>query len=166
MVLAGPNPERITDAPLSESPDWNEENREWARQALTKLEANLGDFVDIDSTITKLTLRESVYTYPRNVGILINKNCGSTTEQFLLAAKQSQKVKLFGTTTAGVLDVSNQHVVPSPCGEFNLVYSLTRSHRIPDFAIDDKGIQPDYFIDKTVAKYMWVDFALRVIEGG
>jgi hypothetical protein len=75
-----------------------------------------------------------------------------------LAAKQSKKVKLFGTITLGLLDISNIYSVKSPCNEFELYYSLSRSMRIPEMTIDNKGIQPDYYIDKSVPKYKWIDF--------
>jgi len=89
--------------------------------------------------VRKTTL-DTVYEYPKNIGIIINENNGSTTEQFLLAAKQSKKVKLFGTTTMGVLDISNMHFVQSPCEEFKLGYCLSKSMRIPHMTIDNKGI--------------------------
>lgn len=102
--------------------------------------------------------------YPKNVGIIINKNCGSTTEQFLLAAKQSKKVKLFGNTTAGVLDISNLNSVKSPCNEFELWYGTSKSLRIPNMAIDDKGVQPDYYFDKTIKPYEWIDMTIEILN--
>ncbi|MGY0034733.1 S41 family peptidase [Pedobacter sp. NJ-S-72] len=39
---------------------------------------------------------KKIIPYPSNVAIMINENNASTAEQFLLEAKQSKKVKLFG----------------------------------------------------------------------
>jgi hypothetical protein len=64
----------------------------------------------------------------------------------------------------GVLDISNMYFINSPCNEYKLGYSLTRSKRIPDFTIDDKGIQPDYYIDKTIPKYDWIDFVNKILN--
>ena len=93
-----------------------------------------------------------------------NKYCGSTTEQFLLEAKQSKKVKLVGTTTAGVLDMSNMYSVVSPSKEFKLWYSLSKSYRIPAMTIDGKGIQPDYYFDKTIKPYEWIDKTIEILN--
>ena len=38
---------------------------------------------------------DTIYEYPEQVGIIIHENNGSTTEQFLLAAKQSKKSQAF-----------------------------------------------------------------------
>ena len=141
-----------------DDPKYPESWKDWAAKALLVLEKHPGEFVNVDGTRVDLVTKDSVYPSPVNVAILINENCGSTTEQFLLAAKQSTKVKLYGTTTTGVLDISNQHSVTSPCEEFNLIYSLTKSYRIPEMAIDGKGIQPDFYIDKTIEPYQWIDF--------
>lgn len=85
----------------------------------------------------------SVYKYPKKIAIIINEGCGSTTEQFLLEAKQSKKVILVGKTTAGVLDYSNVRQVDFSCMDYILGYSTTRSRRIPDNAIDNIGIKPN-----------------------
>ena len=98
------------------------------------------------------------------MAIIIHEGNGSTTEQFLLAARQSKKVKLYGTTTYGVLDISNMHYVPSPCSDFQLGYSLSRSMRLPDLAIDDVGIQPDFFIHREVPVHDWIDFVLERLK--
>ncbi|MGH1516883.1 S41 family peptidase [Chryseobacterium sp. JK1] len=142
------------------------EEREFLKKAYDKLNANLGKFVSLqdDNSILSINKSEKIFPFPKNVGIIINKGNGSTAEEFLLAAKQSKKVKLFGTTTAGVLDISNMYFLNSPCNEFKLGYSLSKSFRIPDMAIDEKGIQPDYFIDSTIPEHQWIDFVNDVLN--
>ncbi|WP_276834287.1 S41 family peptidase, partial [Chryseobacterium cucumeris] len=142
------------------------DEREYLKKAYDKLSKNLGKFVSLqdDGKIVGITKMDKISPYPKNVGIIINNGNGSTAEEFLLAAKQSKKVKLFGTTTAGVLDISNMYFVNSPCKEFKLGYALSKSFRIPDMAIDEKGIQPDYFIDKTIPDYQWIDFVNDVLN--
>ena len=145
-------------------PDWSEEEKKWARESLGKLKQHPGEFVNLDTSGVIIERYDTVYAFPENVAILVHENNGSTTEQFLLAARQSRKVKLFGTTTAGVLDISNMYTVTSPCGNIQLGYALSRSLRIPDMAIDDKGILPDYFIDKSVPSYQWISYVQGILE--
>ncbi|QXU50124.1 peptidase S41 [Chryseobacterium sp. D764] len=142
------------------------EEREYLKKAYDKLSQNLGKFVSLqdDGNIVGINKMDKISPYPKNVGIIINERNGSTAEEFLLAAKQSKKVKLFGTTTAGVLDISNMYFLPSPCNEFKLGYSLSKSFRIPDMAIDGKGIQPDYYIDKTIPDYQWIDHVSNILN--
>lgn len=145
-------------------PEFSEEDKKWAKTAFEKLNQHIGEFVSLDTTIIDIIAYDTIYLYPKNVGIIINNGCGSTTEQFLLAAKQSKKVKLFGTTTYGSLDISNMHFVKSPCNDFELGYGLSRSKRIPNMTIDGKGIQPDYYIDETINTYDWVDFVNKILS--
>ncbi len=148
------------------NPDYGftaEEKDEFQRN-YNLLSSRIGEFVNIDSMIVYKTSYDTIYPYPRRVGIIINENNASTTEQFLLAAKQSKKVKLFGTRTFGSLDVSNMNFVTSPCQEFELGYCLSKSFRIPKMAIDEVGIQPDFFIDDSVPKYEWIEFVDEVLN--
>ena len=144
------------------------EDSEYLKKAYDKLNANLGKFVMIQGNGDGNTIDEEkldkISPFPKNVGIIINNGNGSTTEQFLLAAKQSKKVKLFGTTTAGVLDISNMNFVDSPCKEFKLGYAISKSLRISDMAIDGKGISPDYYLDKSIQKYKWLDFVNGILN--
>lgn len=95
--------------------------------------------------------------YPKKIAILIDRDCGSSTEEFLLAAKQSDKVILFGENTAGVLDYSNMRTVDLECLKYALGYSTTRSRRIPEGAIDKNGIAADV---KEDFKAGWLDRVL------
>ena len=46
------------------------------------------------------------------------------------------------------------HVV-SPCNEIILNYALSKNLRLLGFAIDEIGIQPDYFINNSTPSYEW-----------
>ena len=158
------NNKRMEDFMVSK--DFSASDKEWARNGLKKLNANIGKFVNLqDSDSVEVSTMDSIYVYPKKVAILVNENNGSTAEQFLLTAKQSAKVKLFGTTTAGVLDISNMYFVESPCKTMRLGYSLSKSRRIPDMAIDNKGIQPDYYIDSSIPDQEWINFTEQTLLG-
>ena len=145
---------------FSKNMDFPESDRTWAKEKLEVLNQNLGEFVNLNGDIVSIDTLDQILPNPSKIAILVNQNCGSTTEQFLLAAKQSQKVKLFGTRTYGALDISNMYFVPSPDGQLQLGYCLSKSYRIPNNTIDGVGIQPDFFIDNSIPEYDWIDFAL------
>jgi hypothetical protein len=84
-----------------------------------------------------------VFPLPSRVAILMNRQCGSTTEQFLLLARQSKKVTLFGQPSAGVLDYGNVRLFTLPSGNCFLAVPTTRSRRLPEEPIDNIGIAPD-----------------------
>ena len=143
---------------------FDEEGKKWAQESFDILDKRKGEFVNLDSTVVDITKYDTIHQFPKNVGIIINEGNGSTAEQFLLAAKQSKKVKLFGTTTVGVLDISNMYLITSPCGDLEFGYSLSRSMRIPDMTIDNKGIQPDLYIGKSIPAYKWIDFVTETLN--
>lgn len=159
------NNQRMMDFINKPEYGFDDATKKWAKDSYDTLQSRLGNFVSLSKNPVSVEKRDTVYAYPKNIGIIINKGNGSTDEQFLLAAKQSRKVKLYGTTTYGVLDISNMYYVPSPCGEFELGYSLSRSMRIPDFTIDEKGIQPDYFLDRTIPQYQWTQHVKALLNG-
>ncbi len=158
------NNQRMLDFINKPEYGFDEEGKQWAKTAYEKLDKALGKFVNINESNVTIDKYDTIYPYPQNVGIIINQGNGSTDEQFLLAAKQSKKVKLFGTTTRGVLDVSNMYFVNAPCNEFELGYSLTRSMRIPEFTIDDKGLQPDFYLDKSIPPYEWTQYVNDILN--
>jgi len=137
------------------------EFRKYAEKRLKKLNDNLGSFVvsyinPFSSKDTMYLKLDTIYPYPKNVAILVNENCGSTTEEFLFYAKQSKKVKIFGKKTYGVLDITDMHPVDFPSGDFRLYYCTAISMRLPEFDIDNYGIQPDFYFDRTIQPYEWV----------
>ncbi len=128
------------------------------------LENHLGEFVNLGESNVSVLELDTIYPFPKNIGIIINEENVSTDEQFLLEARQSRKVKLFGRTTKGGLDVSNLNIAYSPGKEYVLVYALSRSLRIPEMVVDDIGVQPDYYIDKEISKDRWIEYVLKCLS--
>lgn len=96
----------------------------------------------------------TVYSYPKNISIIINENCASSTELFLLKAKQSSKVKLYGTHTMGAVDYSDAVTASLPCPLYKIRYSSSRSNRLPEQNIDNVGIYPDIEIKDIKSDWM------------
>jgi len=143
----------------------NEREKKWLKDAYQNLEQHLDSFVNLEPNKISIKQLNNSAAYPKNIGIIINEENGGSAEQFLLAAKQSKKVKLFGSNTFGALDISNMYFVISPCKEFELGYCVSRSMRIPEMSIDNKGIQPDYYLDKSVPAYQWLTFVNNILNG-
>lgn len=156
------NNQRMLD--LSNNTEFDEASRKTFRKYYDTLNRSIGEFVNLSEEKVDIEKMDKILPYPKNIGIIIHQENGSTTEQFLLLAKQSKKVKLFGMTTHGMLDISNVNIINSPCNDFELYYGLSKSFRIPDFAIDDIGLQPDYFIDSTIPEYDWVDQVNKILN--
>jgi len=83
---------------------------------------------------------------PSRVAILIDGDCASACEAFLLAARQSFNVKLIGRRSSGSLDYSNLRPFELQSGERLLWYATSRSLRIPDLPVDLAGIPPDIYL--------------------
>jgi hypothetical protein len=109
----------------------------------------------IDSSYTPLL-------FPKNVVILINEGCASSTEQFLLEAKQSKKVTLMGKNTMGTLDYSNLRESNFCEMPYTLRTPTTRSRRIDiGKGIDGIGIRPAVYLTN---KQDWVKEALNFLK--
>ena len=106
---------------------------------------------------------------PQRVAILIDQQCGSSCEQFLLEARQSFSVKLVGRHTWGGLDYSNLLAHDLPSGKRRLSYATTRSLRIPDLPVDGLGVLPDIALPRGAgdgAAQQEIERVRRWIEGG
>ena len=101
--------------------------------------------------------------YPKQVGIIVDRYTASAAESFLLAARQSRRVKIFGHPTMGALDFSEILWTESPCGNFQLTYATSKLVDIDKFPIDGIGIQPDFFLGG-IPGYRWVDFVNDILN--
>ena len=108
---------------------------------LPKLRAHPGEFVSMGED-EKLAY-DTVYPLPRRVAVVVDRGCASSCEQFLLEARQSRKVTIYGENSAGVLDYSNVFDVPTVCPVLVARLPTTRSNRLPGNPIDPGGIAPN-----------------------
>jgi C-terminal processing protease CtpA/Prc len=127
---------------------------------IQKMEKHQGEFVSIVDDDT--TVLEKVMANPKQVVILIDGKCASSTEQFLLAAVQSRKVTLMGQSTRGVLDYANMRDVAYPCFPFTLSYATTRSRRLnTGKGVDLIGIRPNVFLQTNED---WITRAIQYLR--
>ncbi|MDR6969524.1 hypothetical protein J2X31_003557 [Flavobacterium arsenatis] len=97
---------------------------------------------------------------PTQVIILANSNVASAGENFLFSARQSKKVKIMGTPTMGVLDYGSIREFKFGCDNYELTLPTYRSVRLPNYPIDNIGIQPDLYLDDTIGD--WLEFAINL----
>jgi len=124
---------------------------------LPKLITNVGGFVQRDSL--KLSLKQT-YLYPKTVSILVNENSASSTEYFLLLAKHSAKVKIFGRHTAGTLDyIELLEPEKLSCEGYSYMRPTVKSFFTDDNPIDNKGVLPDVDLSK-YPDNKWVEIVI------
>lgn len=154
-------------AAQEEMADWIENNTELTEEAellrsiVEKMRENPGGFIELDKDIYP---DYEVLPFPRKVGLVFRINNGSTDEEFILAARQSTKVKTFGVPTLGAIDISNVRSAVSPDGRFRLDYSVTRSTRMESMKVDDVGIQPDFLFPSEIHNRDWLEHVQRILE--
>jgi len=91
----------------------------------------------------------AILPFPKKVIILVNKYSASSTENFLLWAKQSKKVTIMGRQTAGIADYGNAGVSVAPCRDWELWIPIMRSNRVADGrSLDNIGITPDVVLEE------------------
>lgn len=133
-------------------------------KTIKKLKENLGKFVRMGDASGPVYIEEVTIAKksPKNIIILVNKLTGSSAEYLLFVAKQSKKVKLMGTPSYGALDYGNAFAVDFGCENYKVFMPTYRALRLPDYPIDNIGIQPDVYIDSSVKD--WVKFAVDYLE--
>jgi len=149
-----------------------EEGILWTKTLIAEMKKNIDGFV-IHPLMGKdrIVSKDTVYAYPKRVGIIINQGNASSAEQFILTAKHSSKVTLFGNeNTAGVLDYSNAIRENLPSNKYELNFPMTRSRRLPNNPIDNIGIAPDILIPYPATEQLfdrldtWAYFVQKYLE--
>ncbi len=135
----------------------------YVRSTLKRMEGKMGQFIPYsEGNFYGFSKQDSVYQYPKAVAILINGQCGSTTERFLLDVRQSKKVKLFGTPSYGAIDYVSTRRFDFGYKDYNLYIPTVRAMRLIDYPLDNIGIQPDIYMDKYIGD--WVQYAKEYLE--
>lgn len=133
-------------------------------QQIKTLKAHLGTFVNFNAADQPVFIEKvkGAHKSPRRIVILANKGTGSSAEYFLFIAKQSSKVKVLGTPSYGALDYGNAYLIDFDCPPYELFMPTYRALRLPDYPIDTIGLQPDVYMDASIAD--WIAFAVTYVE--
>lgn len=128
------------------------------QKIVSKAKNNPNSFVPLsENKVDTLTIN-SITEFPKKVSVIIDRDCKSSTEQFLLLAKQSKKTTIYGqTNSGGALDYSNLNFILTPSGYWYASVPTTRTTRLPDNPVDPNGIKPDVLVDKKIKDIIqWV----------
>ncbi|SFC88278.1 Peptidase family S41 [Zunongwangia mangrovi] len=121
-----------------------------------------GEFVNPKSYSVEVTSVDRANNSPEQIVFLVDEEVGSAAENLLLLSRQSKKVKIMGRPSYGVLDYASARIFNFGCTDFQLVLPTYRSLRLPEYPIDNIGVQPDIYLDKTISN--WVKFAIDYLE--
>jgi hypothetical protein len=136
-------------------PDMSAREKTYYAGLKRRLDAHLGQLVSMNGKKQTYFIRKKrreLHPEVTRVAVLQNRYCGSTTEQFLLMAKQSKKTISFGENSYGALDYSNMQHAPLPCYNLRLNWATSRSFRLDrGEGIDNVGIVPTVRLDPNAA---------------
>ena len=137
-------------------PDMPKAQKKYYKKLIKSMKKSPGTFVGtMDARREQL---KTILPNPRKVVILVNNRCASSCEVFLLWAKQSRKVTVMGSQTAGIVDYGALNSLSVPCHNWLFSYPTARSNRVADGrGIDNVGIAPQVVLDEQTAD--WVEFA-------
>lgn len=134
-----------------DNPNIPEETRQELETLVKKGKENPNTFVLLGESETDTITIDTIKEFPKKVSILIDGECMSAAEEFLLKAKQSSKTTIYGyESTGGALDYSNLNPVYTPSGYWYATVPTTRSSRLPKNPVDPNGIEPDVLVDSSV----------------
>ena len=134
----------------------SEDAKEDIAKSIIQLKAHIGELYLLYPTGT--LKYDTVYKKPSRVSVLINEASASASELFVLQAKQSKKVKVYGKTSSGSLNYVGRVTTQMPCNFFSLLYPPTRLLRANSDGTDP-GIKPDVEISMDVTD--WIDFVKK-----
>lgn len=132
------------------------------RKRIVLLKENLGKYVNFSDKKVNIENINYAPKSPSQIVVLANNRTASAAENFLLRTKQSKKVKIMGIPSSGVLDYANAMFFEYGCDNYKLLMPTYRSFRLPDYPIDNIGVQPDIYIDTSVSD--WVKYAVDYLE--
>lgn len=155
LVLA--TADNITYGYSNTHPELPDSLQQHFKKRLAKLKAHEGELYPLYpvDTIKYSTIEK----YPERVSFLMNRSTGSAAEFFLLEARQSTKVKLYGENTAGAVDYPEFIKMKMPCDFFVLYYPACKSLRLPHYPLDNIGIKPDIAIPAETPD--WIDYVRK-----
>ncbi len=154
----------VTQTLINVVPYWfdDDEGKREAQRWISMFENNIGKYVNTDTLDVSLSKINIQKNSPKQVAILVNNKTASSGEAFILQVKQSKKVKILGIPTYGVVDYGSSGLFDFGCSIYKLRMPMWRTMRLPDYPIDNIGIQPDVYLDKSVKD--WVQFTIDYLR--
>ncbi len=147
---------------IAKDPEKNRDEINEMERRLAIYKNNIGKFINIENKNVSIDTIQIANKSPKQIIVLANDKVASAGENFLLKAKQSKKVKVIGIPTSGVVDYANSYFFRFGCDNYRLLLPTYKSLRLPNYPIDNIGIQPDIYLDKTVTD--WVKYAVGYLE--
>ncbi|HVI45996.1 MAG TPA: S41 family peptidase [Chitinophaga sp.] len=139
---------------ITDYPNISDSMKAVFRNELKELKAHQGGMYNLwrDDTL----VMKEVMPSPARVSVIVNENCASSAELFLLKARQSSKVKIYGSHSMGAVDYADVTTTSMDCDFYKLRYPTSRTNRLPEEPIDNIGIQPNIKIPGNIVD--WVEF--------
>lgn len=146
--------DNIKDGYENDEPDLPEAYKKEVIEEVKKLKEHVGELYPIYPADT-LKFNQ-VLKNPKRVSILMNRNNKSASELFILKARQSKKVTLFGENSAGAVDYVEAVSAQMPCKFYSVLYPAVRSDSVDKQPLDNIGIAPKVAIPVNIKD--WVEY--------
>lgn len=91
----------------------------------------------------KIFTYSNVQPNPRHVGVLVSTKTASSGEIFVMDAKQSKKVTIFGTRTQGMVDYGDGFKHTIGCDSLTVSIPTRKSEYLKHFGYEKIGLSPD-----------------------
>lgn len=131
------------------------------KKAYLEIPSAKGIFYPIPTIIIPV---DSVLKKPRNIALVFDDLCGSSTEYFFYISRQSSRIKRYGTATLGMMDyVGMFQPTKLPFDKYHLVIPDTKSAWTDTKPIDSTGFIPENDLRK-LPQSKWIDYIVSDLE--
>jgi hypothetical protein len=114
---------------------------------IDKMRSKVGTMYNSSEKIADTLQLEKTLENPQKVAILINENTVSSGELFTMYARQSDKVTVMGSNTAGMMDYGNIVHYKTNCAAMRIQLPLDRMLWLDTgFSVDKEGLKPDVYL--------------------
>ena len=96
---------------------------------------------------------DTVHAMPARVAVLMDRGVASAGEAFLLQARKSTKVTLYGDNSWGMIDYQSVNVVRLDCRPRGILFGypmIAASNTLPADGLNAKGIPPDVRVPRSI----------------
>ncbi|PZP51938.1 MAG: hypothetical protein DI598_02015 [Pseudopedobacter saltans] len=151
----------IFEKDIRESEEFKKDSTRFLR-ILSNNRENRGRFVKPSFGTLKT---DTIYPFPNKIAVITNNGCASTAEGFIMMAKESPRVKIYGTNSAGCFNYGNILFSPVACLPIEIgVPSCKVFFTHPNYNnLENVGFAPDVNLSKFKAG-KWVSIVQENME--